>query len=309
MKTFQFMIFLIIVQSAAGQIASTSFEEPLSISGSYTDTGDPSMAHSLLDNSNEPLVNWVSAGGELGYQAYYVPYDSPGVGLTDGDPVGVSDSVATIGNYSDGAQGYRMSDCDGNFILEFEPVDLSGVTNPQVFIDFFIAATGYEGDGTENASGSDRLRIYVKDLSLGTEVDVLDTTGNDINDLGIEDSWITGMALLNENSQVQLVIEARNNSAAEAFFFDNVRFEGTLANTTFNNPEISIYPNPVKDILIVQSNSKETKEITIYDILGKMIWSKTTQEDILYLDPWSSGLYFIKIKQGKHITTQKLVVQ
>lgn len=309
MKTTLVLIFLMAMQNASSQLASTSFEEPQSYPGSYTDTGDPNVSHPLLDNPDEPIVNWVGAGASLGFQSRYIPYDNPGVGLTDGDPVGVSDSVATIGMYPDGAQGFRMSDCDGNFILEFDPVDLSGVSNPTVSIDFFIAATGYEGDGTENVSGSDRLRIYVKDLTLETEIDLLDTTGSDINDLGIEDSWITETADLTANSQVQLVIEARNNSAAEAFFFDHVRFEGTLATPNSKKPTISIFPNPVKDILIVQSNSSDPKEIKIFDVLGKMIWSRTTAEDILYLDSWKSGLYFIQIRQGSYSSTQKLVVQ
>ena len=73
-----------------------------------------------------------------------------------------------------------------------------------------------------NESGSDRLRIYVKDLTNGTELDILDTTGSDINDLGIEGSWISGSAPVLPNTTVQLVIEARVNASSEEFFFDNV---------------------------------------------------------------------------------------
>ena len=72
--------------------------------------------------------------------------------------------------------------------------------------------TGYEGDGTENASGSDRMRIYVKDLTNGTETDILNTEGSDINDLGIEGSWISAQVDLPNNASVQLVVEVRTFS-------------------------------------------------------------------------------------------------
>ena len=81
-----------------------------------------------------------------------------------------------------------LSDVDGNFILEFDPVI---ATSPTISIDYYVSETGYEGDGTSNTSGSDRLRIYLKDLGNNMEYDLLNTTGNDINDLGIEGSWTT----------------------------------------------------------------------------------------------------------------------
>ncbi|HBY68280.1 MAG TPA: hypothetical protein DEG69_11300, partial [Flavobacteriaceae bacterium] len=173
------------------------------------------VAHDLINNPDEPIVNYTSTGGELGFNARYEPYDTPGDGLTDGDFVGVTDIQPTNDNpYPDGDQGYQISDSDGNFILEFDQVDLTGVTDPTVSIDYFIVESGYEGDGTVNESSSDRLRIYVKDLTNGSELDILNTTGSDINDLGIEGSWITGSAPVLSNTTVQLVIEARVNASS-----------------------------------------------------------------------------------------------
>lgn len=309
MKTKLSFFILLIGVSSYSQIAYTSFEEPLLYNGSYTDLGDSTLAHDLADNVNEPLVNWLSTGNELGFNARYVPYNDPDVGLTDGDTVGVTDRTSVVSAYPDGLQGYEMSDCDGNFILEFDPVDLTGISNPTVSIDFFIAETGYEGDGTENESSSDRLRIYIKELSQGIETDVLNTTGSDINDLSIEGAWLTATVNLASGSEVQLVIEARTNAGVEAFFFDNILFNGNLGISEQESADFDIYPNPVSDHLHIRSPYTGSKQIKVFDILGKEIISTVLQKDTLSISSLNSGVYFIQITQGVFSTTKKFVVR
>ncbi|MEL6812611.1 MAG: choice-of-anchor I family protein [Bacteroidota bacterium] len=207
-------------------IKANSFEEPGAPGGSYTDLGDATMAHDLVNNTGEPLVDFTSTGGEIGFDASYVPYDTPGVGLTDGDFVGVTDFTGDVTAYTDGVQGYQLSDVDGNMIVEFDIVDFAGFINNSVSIDYFVNGTGYEGDGTLNESGSDRMRIYVRDLTNATEINILNTEGSDINDLMIEDSWITGTVSVPDNITAQLVVEVRTNAGSEALYLDNVLFEG-----------------------------------------------------------------------------------
>ena len=207
-------------------IAGTSFEEPAAVGGSYTDTGDAAVAHDLVNNAGEPLVDYVAAATELGFDAVYEPYDTPGSGLTDGDFVGVTDFTGGVGAYTDGTQGYQISDSDGNMITTFDLVDMGGFTNNEVSLDLFINSTGYEGDGTVNESGSDRIRVYVVDMTDGTEYDLLDTTGSDINDLAIEGAWQNLSVSLPDDAQAELVFEVRTNSSSEAVYMDNVVFTG-----------------------------------------------------------------------------------
>jgi hypothetical protein len=207
-------------------IAGTSFEEPAAVGGSYTDTGDAAVAHDLVNNAGEPLVDYVAVATELGFDAVYEPYDTPGSGLTDGDFVGVTDFTGAVGAYTDGTQGYQISDSDGNMITTFDLVDMDGFTNNEVSLDLFINSTGYEGDGTVNESGSDRIRVYVVDITDGSEYDLLDTTGSDINDLAIEGAWQNLSVSLPDNAQAELVFEVRTNSSSEAVYMDNVVFTG-----------------------------------------------------------------------------------
>jgi len=290
----------------------TSFEEPELFSGLYTDTGDQNVAHDLLNNQDEPLVNYESTGVELSFMARYVPYDTPGDGLTDGDEVGVTDSPPSGDHpFTEGSQGYQVSDVDGNFILEFEPI-VTTSTGPSYSLDYFISETGYEGDGTVNESGSDRLRIYVRHIEEDEEYDILDTTGSNINDLGIEGQWNSGYvelpAFIDVPLTFQLVFEARCNSSSETFYFDNIFFDGYLGIDENNTNHFAIYPNPANGSQVnIFSNNSGQKDISVFDILGKVIL-RTTIDTSLDISDLKNGIYLVKINQNDQIETKKLVI-
>lgn len=311
MKKITLLATLFVSVASFAQISGTSFEEPPIFSVQYVDTGDATMAHDLVNNPDEPNVNYTSTGGEMGFNARYEPYDTPSDGLTDGDFVGVTDFAPTGDDpYTDGVQGYQISDSDGNFILEFDQVDLTGVTDPTLTLDYFITETGYEGDGTVNESGSDRLRIYVKDLTNGTELDILDTTGSDINDLGIEGSWISGSAPVLPNTTVQLVIEARVNASSEEFFFDNVQVGGSLGLSDNAENQFSLYPNPASNGFVnIVSKVNGEKQVAVFDVLGKQVINTTLTGERLNIAALTSGVYIVKINQGNASITKKLVVK
>ena len=75
-------------------------------------------------------------GSDLGYSASYV--STGGVGLTDGDYFGVTDYASTVGAFTDGSQGYQMSDTDGIAQLVFDVVSDAD----SVSMDIFIQGTG-----------------------------------------------------------------------------------------------------------------------------------------------------------------------
>jgi len=220
MKKLYFLLFSLMLSNLSyGQtVASTSFEEPAA-GAQYVDTGDASIAHDLINNVGESDVDYVPGVGasEIGFDASYIPYDTPSVGLTDGDFVGVSSFTGTVGSYTDGNQGYQFSDIDGIMVLEFDSVDMTAYTDISVNIDYFVGSTGWES--------ADFIKIYVRDLTNGTEIIILDTNGSDIDDLSIEGAWITGSSSgLSDNINLQLVVEFSSNSGSESLFLDNVLF-------------------------------------------------------------------------------------
>ena len=119
---------------------------------------------------------------------------------------------------------------DGVMIVEFDVVDLSAYTNNEVSLDYFINETGWEwGAASPGESASDIIHIYVRDLTNATTIDILNTEGNDIDDLMIEDVWTTGNVALPNNIMAQLVVELQSNSGAETLYLDQVIFEGEPA--------------------------------------------------------------------------------
>ncbi|MAT89143.1 MAG: hypothetical protein CMC35_00505 [Flavobacteriaceae bacterium] len=210
-------------------VASTSFEEAVA-DAQYVDTGDPSVAHDLINNAGESVVDFTATATEMGFDASYAPYVTPDVGLTDGDFVGASNFTGDVGAYTDGVQGYQLQDTDGVMIVEFDVVDLSAYTNNEVSLDYFINETGWEwGAASPGESASDIIHIYVRDLTNATTIDILNTEGNDIDDLMIEDVWTTGNVALPNNIMAQLVVELQSNSGAETLYLDQVIFEGEPA--------------------------------------------------------------------------------
>ncbi|MEE9407551.1 MAG: T9SS type A sorting domain-containing protein [Polaribacter sp.] len=80
-----------------------------------------------------------------------------------------------------------------------------------------------------------------------------------------------------------------------------------LAITDFDiNNQISLYPNPVNDILkITISNNLEIESIEVFNVIGKRV-IKTTLKEIRFKD-YNSGVYFVRIKTTKGIITKKII--
>ena len=325
MKKFTCLTGLFLTTLSFSQIAGTSFEEPAHVSGKYTDTSDPNVAHAFINNTGEPFVNHVAAGNELGFQARYEPYDIPDVGSTDGDFVGVTKTKPKTGvPYTHGTKGYRMSDVDGNYILEFDSVDLTGVSNPSVMLDFILSINSnptkgnYEGDGTKNLGGHDRLRIYAKDLTNNSEIFLFDSTGTNLDEFVPYDQaegkyllqWQSASASLISNTNVQLVIEGRNNAKAETFWFDNIVFSGSLDVENPMQEVFLVYPNPSSlGYINIKTQSKGAISIVIFNVLGEIVLQPMTTTSSVDISSLNTGVYILKIEQGENSITKKLVVQ
>lgn len=207
-------------------ISYTSFEEP-GLGGQYTDTGDAGTDHPLVNNAGEAIVNYDpgTTGSELGFSSFYTNTLND-VGLTDGDYLGVTDYQAAAGvPYPDGDQGFQLSDCDGLVTVTLDTVDLSSASDPSISCYYFIKADGYEA--------ADYVRIWA--IADGTEIDLLNTNGSDIDDLGIEGAWTYLSQTLTGYSEAVFKFELQSNSANEQLFLDYIVF----ADGTVNVPPIA----------------------------------------------------------------------
>ena len=80
--------------------------------------------------------------------------------------------------------------------------------------------------------------------------------------------------------------------------------------TTFND-EIKLFPNPVSDFVTVAFQNNENVEILIYDVFGKIVYTKGMKNENsvnINLALLSSGVYFFKIinKENQNSVIKKI---
>jgi len=154
--------------------------------------------------------------------------------------------------------------------------------------------------------------IYFNDIDNDTDLDILNLNGNTNiitwfrndgqgNFLGQQDiasldetDIIISFVDLNGNSNRDIL--TKSYSGETISWYENL---GTLSlnqNTLLN---LSIYPNPTKNILKINSNTT-ISQIEIYNELGVVVLSNLNKNniDISTLD---QGLYFIKVKDENDI--------
>ncbi|ANO49614.1 hypothetical protein Pf1_01373 [Flavobacterium columnare] len=73
---------------------------------------------------------------------------------------------------------------------------------------------------------------------------------------------------------------------------------------------LTIYPNPASSGRIyITSRSTSSKEIEIYDVLGKLVLQTLLTAKELNITSLNEGVYIIKIKEGEQRITRKLIVK
>lgn len=84
-----------------------------------------------------------------------------------------------------------------------------------------------------------------------------------------------------------------------------------VANEEFDfSNSLTIYPNPTKDILTIQSDSEEIGSVEILGLSGNLIESNTFQEKTIQLDVTGihSGIYLVKIVSNQHKPVYKKLI-
>ena len=92
------------------------------------------------------------------------------------------------------------------------------------------------------------------------------------------------------------------NSQAEcnALSIDDVNFDDA----------ISIYPNPAKDSFTINNNGNfAINKITIYDVLGKVVYQANAVGNSIDTSNFKTGLYLVKIDSNSNSITKKLIVR
>ena len=90
---------------------------------------------------------------------------------------------------------------------------------------------------------------------------------------------------------------------------DEFVVEGTLGINDDNLLEMILYPNPTDNFVTIQTNSLDTKEIEVFDIIGKKVIDVSLNTNSLDVSKLNSGIYLVKITVDNQTNTHKLVVK
>ena len=88
--------------------------------------------------------------------------------------------------------------------------------------------------------------------------------------------------------------------------------EQNLSSESFEENNIVVYPNPSKEIFNLVTGKNEISEIKVYDVLGKVVWSKkdfevSNSEIQLNLSSVSSGVYFLRITSHNKSVVRRII--
>lgn len=143
------------------------------------------------------------------------------------------------------------------------------------------------------------LKIYLNGTLLRTQAKAINTQ--------------TGLFYLGATPQEIATFQADiddlqiYNGALSDSQVSNLYSNNTLSNTDFqqNNLQVSLYPNPVRNVLNIQLEN-EIKSVELYTIQGqKIMQSKNKEIDLFHLN---SGVYMIRVEDKNNgIVTKRIV--
>ena len=170
--------------------------------------------------------------------------------------------------------------------------------NSNVFFNngqWYHLVTSYDGT---------KVKIYMNGNLIKTQTLAINTS-NSVNNLfkiGATPSTSSGGTLNAAIDDLQIFDVALTDAQV------NSLYSGTLATSDLSNIKnnISIYPNPTKDIVVVKSETPITK-IELYDFSGKKIKESASKE--INISSLQRGNYLVKITDKEGNTQTKNLIK
>lgn len=117
------------------------------------------------------------------------------------------------------------------------------------------------------------------------------------------------------NTFSQFLIRQDSPTETPFMIMDELRIATTWSDATLTTQEFlqanfSIYPNPTnKGYVNIKTTSNSAVNVTVFDLLGKKVITKTLSNDTLNVSNLKAGVYLLNIEQNGASTTKKLVIE
>lgn len=115
--------------------------------------------------------------------------------------------------------------------------------------------------------------------------------------------------LLSGTQTVEVPLINSNVYRVAYYYIDNISVVKTkdLSTENYEKKYFSVYPNPVTDIVNIQSEDEIVKNIEINDVNGKLIPLQSISQQTIDISSLASGTYFVKIKSDKGEEIHKII--
>jgi hypothetical protein len=175
-------------------------------------------------------------------------------------------------------------------------------------------------DGTASINGDDAIELFYNgsvidvfgDINVdgtGTGWDHLDGWAYRVSDTGPDGT--TAVLASWTFSGIDAVDGCTDNATCGSVFPIG-SYTTTLSSNDFNTKSFSVYPNPTNtgsvNIVAASSSNFGNINVAVYDVLGKQVINKTMTSEKLNVSSLNTGVYIMKITQGKATSTKKLVI-
>ncbi len=227
------------------------------------------------------------------------PVHRSSIAFADIDADGDKDVLITGKASSGRISKLYSNDGNGNFTLVtgtiFEGVDKSS-----------IAFADIDGDNDQDVvitglSNSGRISKLYTNNGEGVFVEVVGTPF-----MGVNDGSIAFAAVDGDNDPELLITGWADNTSGIAKLYNNDS-ANALAIEEFKIAGFTIYPNPVKDQLTINSNGLIINKIAVFDYTGKAVKNIIWSSNSINFSDLEVGLYFLQIKTDQGTIIKKLI--
>lgn len=217
-----------------------------------------------------------------------------------GAATGVSaDGKTVVGIKNTTGEGYIWNETDGTVFVSSNNPDY--ITSMSVLSDDGKTALGLSFDPTQSILLAEGF-IWTKE---GGKVNLNDyVAGLGFDDLGIVFAVPTGIS---PDGKYLGGIGANFAEGDAKGFLIKLPAEDLATNDTALSAKMSIYPNPVVDIVTIKTADK-IESAEVYSAAGQMVFSsKKVANNQINLSALTKGFYILKVKTDKGLQTTKLI--
>ncbi len=177
------------------------------------------------------------------------------------------------------------------------------------FLDKFPAVTNFAGGFGWNFSNK------------GDEINIWDDWNYPVLSMTYSDStpWVQGA----DGTGYTLVLQYENADINDPLSWDICNLHGSpgamrpnpcVPDTNSSVAEIelqlNIYPNPANDFFTIEIPSPEIKQIKIFDVQGRILFTQSDISNsrmIIDCSAFDAGIYFVEMKMGEKILREKIL--